>query len=135
MTYHHIGIAVFSIEETAPFYIMQGYSKSQTVYDPIQNVNICFLFYLDNGGGGQMPRIELIEPVDEKSPVYKILQKSGVTPYHICYEVENIQREIDRLKKEKFLPISKPVRAIAMNNKLICFLFNKNIGLIELVEE
>lgn len=82
-----------------------------------------------------MPRIELIEPVDEKSPVYKILQKSGVTPYHICYEVENIQREIDRLKKEKFLPISKPVRAIAMNNKLICFLFNKNIGLIELVEK
>ncbi len=51
MKYHHIGIAVFNIEETAPFYIMQGYSKSQTVYDPIQNVNICFLFYLNNGGG------------------------------------------------------------------------------------
>lgn len=134
MKYHHIGIAVFNIEETAPFYIMQGYSKSQTVYDPIQNVNICFLFYLNNGGG-QMPMIELIEPIDEKSPVYKILQKSGVTPYHICYEVENISDTITELKREKFIPLSKPVEAVAMSNKKVCFLFNKNIGLIELVEK
>lgn len=135
MKYHHIGIAVFNIEETAPFYIMQGYSKSQTVYDPIQNVNICFLFYLNNGGGGQMPMIELIEPIDETSPVYKILQKSGVTPYHICYEVENISDTITELKREKFIPLSKPVEAVAMSNKKVCFLFNKNIGLIELVEK
>ena len=134
MKYHHIGIAVFNIEETAPFYVMQGYSKSQTVYDPIQNVNICFLFYLNNGGG-QMPMIELIEPIDEKSPVYKILQKSGVTPYHICYEVENISDTITELKREKFIPLSKPVEAVAMSNKKVCFLFNKNIGLIELVEK
>ena len=134
MKYHHIGIAVFNIEETAPFYIMQGYSKSQTVYDPIQNVNICFLFYLNNGGG-QMPMIELIEPIDETSPVYKILQKSGVTPYHICYEVENISDTITELKREKFIPLSKPVEAVAMSNKKVCFLFNKNIGLIELVEK
>ena len=135
MKYHHIGIAVFNIEETAPFYIMQGYSKSQTVYDSIQHVNICFLFYLDNGGGGGMPMIELIEPIDEKSPVYKILQKSGVTPYHICYEVENISDTITELKREKFIPLSKPVEAVAMSNKKVCFLFNKNIGLIELVEK
>ncbi|UTC68219.1 MULTISPECIES: VOC family protein [unclassified Treponema] len=137
MKYHHIGIAVFNIEETAPFYIMQGYSKSQTVYDPIQHVNICFLTdgYSEIIGGGGMPMIELIEPIDEKSPVYKILQKSGVAPYHICYEVENISDTITELKREKFIPLSKPVEAIAINNKKVCFLFNKNIGLIELVEK
>lgn len=134
MKYHHIGIAVFNIEETAPFYIMQGYSKSQTVYDPIQNVHICFLSY-PTGDGSKMPLIELIEPVDEKSPVYKILQKNGVSPYHICYEVENISDTITELKREKFIPLSKPVEAVAMSNKKVCFLFNKNIGLIELVEK
>jgi len=134
MKYHHIGIAVFNIEETAPFYIMQGYSKSQTVYDPIQNVHICFLSY-PTGDGSKMPLIELIEPVDEKSPVYKILQKNGVTPYHICYEVESISDTITELKREKFILLSKPVEAVAMSNKKVCFLFNKNIGLIELVEE
>lgn len=134
MKYHHIGIAVFNIEETAPFYIMQGYSKSQTVYDPIQNVHICFLSY-PTGDGGKMPLIELIEPVDEKSPVYKILQKNGVTPYHIYYEVENISDTITELKREKFIPLSKPVEAVAMSNKKVCFLFNKNIGIIELVEK
>nr|WP_314779289.1 VOC family protein [uncultured Treponema sp.] len=82
-----------------------------------------------------MPMIELIEPIDETSPVYKILQKSGVTPYHICYEVENISDTITELKREKFIPLSKPVEAVAMSNKKVCFLFNKNIGLIELVEK
>jgi hypothetical protein len=31
--------------------------------------------------------------------------------------------------------LSKPVEAVAMSNKKVCFLFNKNIGLIELVEK
>lgn len=134
MKYHHIGIAVFSIEETAWFYIMQGYSKSETVYDPIQNVNICFLSSR-NGDSSEQPKIELIEPVDKQSPVHKILQKNGVSPYHICYEVKDISDTTAELKKQKFIPLSKPIEAVAMNNKKVCFLFNKNIGLIELVEK
>ena len=135
MKYHHIGIAVFNIEETAPFYIVHGYSKSQTSHDPLQPLPLSFLFSLHTFGWAQMPMIELIEPIDEKSPVYKILQKSGVTPYHICYEVENISDTITELKREKFIPLSKPVEAVAMSNKKVCFLFNKNMGLIELVEK
>ena len=42
-TFHHIGIAVFSIEKSSEFYVNQGYEITETVFDPIQNVNICFI--------------------------------------------------------------------------------------------
>lgn len=58
-----------------------------------------------------------------------------MSPYHICYEVENIEEAILELKKQKFILVQKPQVAVAMNNKKVCFLFNKNTGLIELVEK
>jgi methylmalonyl-CoA/ethylmalonyl-CoA epimerase len=131
--FHHIGIATGSIKNTAQYYLDAGYSISDTIYDPIQNVYIAFL---DKIG---MPRIELIEPnasIDNKAnhPVSKIIDKSGVSPYHICYEVANIDNAINELKKKKFLPLTRPINAVAMDNKKICFLYNKDVGLIELVE-
>ena len=41
--FHHIGIAVFDIDDTAQYYIDAGYQKTETVIDAIQNVKICFL--------------------------------------------------------------------------------------------
>ena len=43
--FHHIGYAVTSIEKTMYYYIDGGYSCSSVIFDPIQNVNICFLYY------------------------------------------------------------------------------------------
>lgn len=78
--------------------------------------------------------MELISPKDDTSPVCKNLQKNGVSPYHICYEVENLEGIMAELKKEKFLVVSRPVPAVAMGNRRVCFLYSKNVGLIELVE-
>jgi methylmalonyl-CoA/ethylmalonyl-CoA epimerase len=82
-----------------------------------------------------MPNIELIEPGSAKSPITKVLKKSGVVPYHICYSVKNIKLAISSLKTKQFILLSTPVEAVAINNKNICFLYNKNVGLIELVEK
>jgi methylmalonyl-CoA/ethylmalonyl-CoA epimerase len=127
--FHHIGIAVHNIKTTAQYYLDAGYNKSETIYDPIQNVSIAFL---EKNG---MPQIELVESTPPtNSPISKIIEKSGVSPYHICYEVDNIESAINELKKEKYLPLASPVTAAAMNNRKICFLYNKDVGLIELVE-
>jgi methylmalonyl-CoA/ethylmalonyl-CoA epimerase len=127
-TFHHIGIATHSIKNTAQYYIDAGYSMSEIVYEPIQNVYITFL------EKSLMPRIELLEPGSDKSPVSKIIEKSGVSPYHICYSVENIEQAITGLRKKRFLPLSQPVKSVAIDGKNICFLYNKEVGLIELVE-
>lgn len=129
MKFHHIGIACFNIDDTAEFYVEQGYDKGDVIYDSIQNVYICFL---TNDKG---PCIELLAPYDEHSPINDILKKKGVSSYHFCYEVEDINKSISELKNKKFMQISKISPAIAIDNRRVCFLFSKNNGLIELVEE
>lgn len=126
--FHHIGYAVCSIEESARIYVSQGWSLADTVEDPIQNVRISFIERDD------MPRIEFVEPVDENSPIYSTLDKVGVAPYHICYEVTDIEDAIKRLRKLRFMPLFKPVPAVALNNRLICYLFSNSAGLIEIVQ-
>jgi len=121
-------MVVNSIKLTAQYYLDADYSISDTIYDPIQNVSIAFL---EKNG---MPRIELVESGPNNSPIINIIKKSGVSPYHICYKIDNIEYAINSLKKKKYLPLASPVNAVAMDNRKICFLYNKDIRLIELVE-
>ena len=127
--FHHIGIAVYDIDATAEYFLEAGYEKTETVVDPIQNVRICFL---KKEG---MPMLELVAPVDDASPVVKTLAKGGVSPYHSCYRVRDIDDAVARLKKKRFILLGKPVEACAINNKKVCFMYNSKVGLIELVEE
>lgn len=128
MLFHHIGVAVKDIEKSAAVYVAGGYKQSATTFDPVQNVNIC---WLTKEG---MPTVELLAPVDESSPVCKTLEKNGVTPYHTCYTVENIETAMDALHKMKYVAVSKPEVAPAISNCKVAFMFNRNVGLIELVE-
>lgn len=125
--FHHIGYVTNNIEETAVLYVSAGYIISEIITDLIQNVKICFLTKEGN------PRIELIEPVDEFSSVNKILKKAGVSPYHVCYEVDDIFVAYDALCELGYIPLFRPVEAIALENKLICYFFKKEIGYIELL--
>ena len=126
--FHHIGVAVKDIDATASMYEKGGYKRSSSIFDPIQNVNIC---WLTKEG---MPAVELLAPVDEKSPVNKTLEKVGVSPYHCCYVVDDLEDACAELRKQKYIMVSKPTEAVAFCGSRVCFLFNKNIGLIELVE-
>ena len=126
--FHHIGVAVKDLDATASVYEQGGYKRSSSIFDPVQNVNIC---WLTKEG---MPIVELLAPVDEQSPVNKTLEKNGVTPYHTCYVVESIEEAVAELRKQKYVMVSKPAEAVAFCGSRVCFLFNKNVGLIELVE-
>lgn len=127
--FHHIGVAVKDIDATAYVYEQGGYHRSAVIFDPIQNVRICWLTKKGT------PTVELLAPVDEKSPVNNTLEKVGVSPYHCCYVVNNLEEACSRLRKQKYIIVSKPAEAVAFCGSSVCFLFNKNIGLIELVEE
>ncbi len=128
MRFHHIGMAVKDIDATAAIYKDGGYKMSEVVFDPFQNVNICWLTKKD------APIVELLAPVDEKSPVNKTLEKVGVSPYHCCYIVDDLDNSVSELRKQRYVMVSKPAEAVAFKGSRVCFLFNKNVGLIELVE-
>lgn len=128
-SFHHIGVAVHDIEATAQFYDLTGWTRIiETSYDPCQNVRACF--YSKDG----FPTVELIEAVDETSPMTKILDKTGVGPYHFCYGVDNMEDSIKKLKSLRFMPTSRPVPSTGIPGRRVCFLYNRNFGLIELVE-
>lgn len=130
MIFHHIGIATYNIEETGKKYNLFGYQIStDTFFDPIQNVYITFMEKPNS------PLVELVSPVDKDSPILNTLNKNGTTPYHLCYEVDDIVKEVENLKKMKFLMVSKIVPAVAFNNRLVCFLYSKESGLIELLNK
>ena len=126
--FHHIGVAVNDIDSTAAVYEQGGYRRSASVFDPEQNVTVCWLTRKGS------PTVELISPGDKNSPVSGILEKVGVSPYHCCYVVNNLEAAVARLRKQKYVALGKPVKAVALRGSRICFLFNKNIGLIELAE-
>ena len=128
LVFHHIGIACRDIDKTREFYLGLGYTASPVVDDPLQHVRICFL---DKEGA---PRLELLEPLDDQSPVARTLATAGVTPYHFCYEVRNIDEAVAALRTKRFLLVSGPVPACALCDRRIAFLYNKNNGRIELVE-
>lgn len=128
MHFHHIAIATKDITASCKKYGELGFVATEVVYDSIQKVNICFLKKQDH------PLIELVEPGDGNSPVNSVLEKNGTSIYHLCYEVDDIDETIAILRAQKFLLLGKPVPAAAIDERRICFLYNKNVGLIELVE-
>lgn len=127
--FHHIGTAVASIEKVKPFYISMGYEVSETVIEPVQKV---YVAYARKEG---MPTIEMLEPIDETSPVKQILKKNGNTPYHTCYGVDNLQDTIADMRKEGFRPLGKPVPGHGLGDALMVFMYNINFGLIQIMEK
>lgn len=124
----HVGYAVNDIAATAVRYIKGGWQLSE-IYDEVsQNTQIAFL--TKEG----FPKIELVAPNSNgKNPISNVLKHSGVTPYHLCYEVEDIYSVMESLYDDGFIPLFTPTKSIAMQGRLICYLRNLEVGTIELV--
>ena len=116
--FHHIGLSVKSITSLFP--------SAKPVIDPIQKVKVAFVNL-------QGTTIELLEPLDETSPIYNNLKNNNKL-CHICYEVSNIDNAIANGKKRGFHVIQNPTPAIALDNRKVCFLFHKDYYIIELLQ-
>ena len=124
----HIGYVTRNIERTTETFKILGYSAEEIVNDDTQKTRICFL-----RKAGEVS-IELVEPYPENATMLNMLKK-GATPYHTCYTVTDVQQTYDQLKDMGFTPLFSPVPAPAFGNRLICYFWKKDIGLIEIVEQ
>lgn len=128
MKVHHIGYLVKNISKTEKKFLELGYEvESPTKLDEIRNIDIEFLVNGDY-------RVELIEPKGEESPMYPLLKRYKNTPYHLCYEVENIDEAIAELQDKHYTVIQEPNIAPCIEGKKVAFLNNISMGIIELVE-
>lgn len=129
MKLHHIGYITGNISDTAKTFEVLGYVQQPVFDDAIQKCFICFLKRDENE-----PMIELVQPYDDNKSMQKILAKRGVSSYHLCYEVDDIQTVYNQLSEtEGWLPIFSPVNAIAFENRKITYFMNADTGFIEFV--
>ena len=82
-------------------------------------------------------KIELLEPLGENSPIENFLEKNkkgGI--HHICFEVEDINKAILRLKKDGATILGDGKAKIGAHGKPVIFLHPKDFNgtLIELEE-
>jgi methylmalonyl-CoA/ethylmalonyl-CoA epimerase len=128
---HHVGIAVNNLDKAIEVYTSMGYSSSPVFSDPLQGVRICLLAKNDE------LMVELVARLNDidRSPVDSILEKNGPTAYHTCYVVAKIEEAVNEMKELGFIQVSKLSPAIAFENRRVTFMYNSNVGLIELVEK
>lgn len=126
----HIGIAVKSLKESNKlFEALFGKEHYKTESVESEGVNTSFFMLGDN-------KIELLESTDDNGPIGKFIAKKGVGVHHIAFDVDDIEKEIERLKKEGFIVLNDEPKKGA-DNKLVAFLHPKSTNgvLIELCQE
>ncbi len=131
MKIDHVGYLVNDILNSANSFEVLGYNRGEVIKDPIQKCFICFLRReIDE------PKIELVQPFEENANMRKLLTKRGVSPYHLCYEVEDVQAIYSQLSEtEGWLPIFAPVEAVAFGNRKITYFLNSETGFIEFLNK
>lgn len=125
----HIGMAVRSIDETASFYANHFHINVEKIVDvPDQGVRVAFI-PLGNC------KLELLEPLDEKSSIHAFIKKRGEGLHHVAFAVDNIQDRLDQLKREGISLIDEKPKKGASGHP-IAFLHPKSTQgtLIELYE-
>ncbi len=143
MKMHHIGYCVKNIEkskkkyEELGFYVSKRVGNQDIQLDYNRNIKILFM---ENGMDECM--IELVQLLDSTKPSpLDFIRKGNVRnysdsmPYHICYEVDDIDNATEELRKKHFMVInSKEETTEVLFHKNVTFLFNKASGIIELIE-
>lgn len=124
---HHIGYLVKSIEKAKQKMLALGYTLEQdTVLDQYRGIYICFM-------ANKGYRVELIEPADDTSVVKSLVKKIGVSPYHICYQSNAFEQDVENCRKQGYVPMGEPQEAPAIDHLRAAFLFHPQMGIIEIV--
>lgn len=130
MKIDHIGYAVKRIDRAITAFQKLGYEFEPVIDDTDRNVKLAF-------GSKDGYRIELVAPLDKKqeSPVDQYLSNAVGTPYHICYESDSLDAEIEKLNAQGYKVVIEPKPAVAFGGRRVVFMMNIGFGLMEIVEK
>ena len=126
---NHVAIATKDISAAAKIYReVLGAKVSDLVPQPDHGVTTVFV---------ELPntKIELLEPLGDKSPIAKFLEKNpagGI--HHLCYEVDDIQAAVRQMKEQGATITGSGEPKIGAHGKPVVFLHPKDFSgtLIEL---
>lgn len=128
---NHVAIAVPDLAaSSAQYRTMLGAEVTEPQFLPEHGVTVVFI-NLPN------TKIELLEPLNEASPIAAFLAKNpSGGMHHVCYEVEDILAARDHLKAEGARVLGDGEPKIGAHDKPVLFLHPKDFNgtLIELEE-
>ena len=119
-TLDHIGIAVESLAKGVEFYEALGLELEGIEEVAEQGVKVGFLPVGE-------PRIELLEPIGESSPIASHLERRGPGLHHICVRVPDIRSAMAGLVERGYRLLSDEPQQGA-HGCLVCFVHPKSTG-------
>ena len=128
---NHIAIAVPDVKEAAlKWQQALDIKKSEIIVLEEHGVKVVFLEFSNL-------KIELLEPLNNDSPISKFLEKNpkgGM--HHICFEVEKISETINSLKNKKINILGNGNAKIGAHDRPVIFLHPSDLSgtLVELEE-
>jgi methylmalonyl-CoA/ethylmalonyl-CoA epimerase len=126
----HIAIAAETLEAGLAYYRdLLGLKLHETEEVEEQKVRAALLPVGDT-------RLEILEPTSEESPIARFLAKKGPGLHHLAFEVEDIEAELEKLKKAGARLIDEKPR-IGVGGSRIAFVHPKTAAgvLVELVQK
>ena len=126
----HIGIAVKDLDKANKIYERllgtEAYKQEE-----VKSESVMTSFFQSGPN-----KIELLAATSEDSAIHKYLEKNREGVHHIAFSVDDIVKEMARLKKEGFRLLNEHPKKGA-DNKLICFVHPKDANgvLVELCQE
>ena len=128
---NHVGVATPSIERSVETYrTLLGATVIGEPFDlPAQGVRVCFV-------DAPNTQVELIQPLDDKSPIAGFLAKNPAGgQHHLCFEVPDIHAAVVALKDKGATVLGEP--RIGAHGTPIVFVHPRDFGgvLVELMEE
>jgi len=126
---NHIAVVVNDLEEAMHFWVdALGLELSHREHVASEVVDVAFLPVGDS-------KIELLQPVDNESGVARYLEKRGSGMHHICFEVDNIEAALQKLKLANVQLINE-VPTVGADGRKFAFIHPKSASgvLVELYE-
>ena len=127
--FHHVGIAVRDLERSLRVYreLFGFRAVGEPVEVPTENVRVCFV------EAAPGVRLELIEGLGAESRVEPVLERQGPGPYHLCYEVDDLDAALRTLRAGGCRPFREFPSPTAGHSRF-AFLYTPDLQLIELCE-
>ena len=126
----HIAITVNNIEKTAEiFFDLFGLKMEHVETVKNQNVRVGFLPIGDT-------QLELVEPLKGNEQLRKYIDKKGSGLHHLCFEVDDIEREMEVIEAKGGIFVDKSAREGSHQTK-IAFVHPKATGgtLVEIAQK
>jgi methylmalonyl-CoA/ethylmalonyl-CoA epimerase len=114
---HHVGVVVPNLEQGLKFWretLGLHFTKSATIEE--QGVRAALLKVGES-------EIELLEPINPDGGVGKFLARRGGGLHHVCFETDDVERELDAARAKQIPLIDQKPRVGLAG--MICFLHPK----------